>query len=124
MSEIQELRTIYFDSIKCCSCGVEFMMERYHRQQRKDDGGEFFCPNGHSQYFCDSLKTRLEKAELEASRLRSQVQLERDQKAATEQSLLRLKKRVARGVCPCCKRTVNQLAKHMESKHPDYPQPK
>ena len=32
----------------------------------------------------------------------------------------RLKRRVAAGTCPCCQRTVAQLARHMQTKHPDY----
>jgi hypothetical protein len=27
---------------------------------------------------------------------------------------------VAAGVCPCCKRTVKQLAAHMKEKHPEF----
>lgn len=32
----------------------------------------------------------------------------------------RLKKRAAVGVCPCCSRTVGQLARHMKTKHPEF----
>jgi hypothetical protein len=32
----------------------------------------------------------------------------------------RLRNRAKAGVCPCCKRTVSQLARHMASKHPDF----
>lgn len=28
--------------------------------------------------------------------------------------------RVGAGVCPCCKRTFQQLARHMKCKHPKY----
>jgi hypothetical protein len=27
---------------------------------------------------------------------------------------------VANGVCPCCNRTFQNLARHMAGKHPDY----
>lgn len=32
----------------------------------------------------------------------------------------RLKNRAAHGVCPCCNRTFQQLARHMSAKHPDF----
>ena len=32
----------------------------------------------------------------------------------------RLKKRAAAGTCPCCSRTVIQMARHMKTKHPDF----
>lgn len=32
----------------------------------------------------------------------------------------RLATRANHGVCPCCKRTFSQLARHMKTKHPDF----
>lgn len=32
-----------------------------------------------------------------------------------------LETRAANGVCPCCHRTFKQLARHMKTKHPDFP---
>ncbi len=32
----------------------------------------------------------------------------------------RTRKRVGSGVCPCCSRTFQQLARHMKAKHPAY----
>lgn len=29
--------------------------------------------------------------------------------------------RIGAGICPCCNRTFSQLARHMQSKHPDVP---
>jgi len=34
--------------------------------------------------------------------------------------LTRQRKRSVAGVCPCCNRTFQQLARHMKSKHPKY----
>jgi DNA repair exonuclease SbcCD ATPase subunit len=34
----------------------------------------------------------------------------------------KLRTRAAAGVCPCCGRTFKQLARHMQSKHPDWPE--
>lgn len=32
----------------------------------------------------------------------------------------RIKNRIARGVCPCCKRTFQNLAAHMQTQHPGF----
>lgn len=32
----------------------------------------------------------------------------------------KLKKRASAGICPCCNRTVSQMARHMKSKHPEF----
>lgn len=37
-----------------------------------------------------------------------------------ERKLATHKKRASAGVCPCCNRTVSQMARHMQAKHPDY----
>jgi hypothetical protein len=57
----------------------------------------------------DMLDTvRAEKSRIEYSR--------RAEKAAKT----RIKNRIAKGVCPCCNRTFQDLQRHMTTKHPDY----
>ena len=34
--------------------------------------------------------------------------------------LTRQRKRAAAGMCPCCRRTFENVARHMESQHPGY----
>jgi hypothetical protein len=48
----------------------------------------------------------------------------REQKLRTDERIAREKverklKRVHRGVCPCCKRTFQNIQRHMETKHPE-----
>jgi hypothetical protein len=40
--------------------------------------------------------------------------------AAQKGVTTRIKRRVANGVCPCCKRTFQDLARHMAGQHPRY----
>lgn len=105
----------------CISCGIKFYLPADYQRQRLSDGKGFHCPNGHTMYYGENDKVRLEKARADLARAQSQIHLERDQRLAAEAATVRLKKRVARGVCPCCKRTVSQLARHMADKHPAYP---
>lgn len=86
----------------------------------------FWCAYGHQQHFVegetDETKLRRERDNLKQQNARladeAQQALIRANKA--EGVTRRLKKRVAQGVCPCCHRTVAQMAAHMKTKHPDY----
>jgi hypothetical protein len=35
-------------------------------------------------------------------------------------ALIKQKKRVGNGACPCCKRTFSALARHIKTQHPDF----
>lgn len=43
--------------LTCCVCGTVFTMADSIYHQRKRDGKVFFCPNGHSQIFTNSLSS-------------------------------------------------------------------
>ena len=49
----------------CYKCGVSWMMPDYLLKKRREDGGEFFCPNGHGQMFtksqADILREQLDR---------------------------------------------------------------
>ena len=111
----------------CCACGVFFGLGSGFREQRLSDGTNFYCPNGHPQHYTENVKSLLEKAREEARQERIRRQATRDlldseqrSHAATRGHLTRQKKRAAAGVCPCCKRTFKELARHMKSQHPEY----
>jgi DNA repair exonuclease SbcCD ATPase subunit len=38
----------------------------------------------------------------------------------TQTRMRNLKARIKNGICPCCKRSFVQLARHMATKHPEY----
>lgn len=118
---ITEFVFLKFQQIICCTCSVRFYTPVELYERRKETGNTFWCPNGHEQHFTETTKKKLERAELELSQVKASRDRERDQRLAAEAATLRLKRRVSKGVCPCCKRTVSQLAKHMETKHPEFP---
>lgn len=91
----------------------------------------FYCPWGHAQYYLegDSEETilRLERDRLkqEAARLHEQIresrewaQREQRRAVALKGVATRLKNRAAKGVCPCCNRSFENLRRHMTTKHP------
>jgi len=108
----------------CCVCNKEFALDLDYIKNRKNGSG--WCP-----YCGTALKwggktkeqiarERAELAERRAAELTRQLESERRSKSAIRGQLTRVRRRVAHGVCPCCKRTVRQLAAHMKSKHPDF----
>lgn len=113
-----------------CRCAFGITRDHYDRAQASDSVN-FYCPNGHSQVFTRTREQKL-AAELEAEKRRrgwaeTSLTHTRDQLEATERSLrghkaakTRIKNRIAAGVCPCCNRTFQNLARHMAGQHPQY----
>lgn len=128
-----------FVTIACSECGILFGVDARVRQRWVDDGAlHFHCPNGHSQHYTESTVSKLRK-QLEQERKaledqKRQTQFAKDNATAeraarehTERQLrsrkginTRLRMRIKHGVCPCCHRTVSQLARHMKTKHPHF----
>lgn len=120
--------TIYsqlaFVTIECYRCGVIFaVLDDLHRNLREKKHS-FYCPNGHSQAYTESEADRLRKELADKERA---LAWEKERAASLDKQVTkekkanaRLKRRVSVGVCPCCQRTVSQLAKHIQTKHPDY----
>ena len=105
----------------CYKCGVLFAMPAQMQEVCRRDKASFFCPNGHGQiYDTNSLREQIARLEIEVTRAKGEAMRERQMRETAEFSKRRLEKRVKRGVCPCCHRTLKQLAAHMKTKHPDY----
>jgi hypothetical protein len=108
----------------CPICGIVFAVPAYFRATRQQDKKHFYCPNGHSQSYTESEADRL-RQQLEQQRKSTEWQKSRAQSlerslVAQKGQVTKLKNRIARGVCPCCKRSFSDLHRHMTSKHPDF----
>jgi hypothetical protein len=105
-----------FVTCECYQCGVLFAMTEEHQRYFLDQRAKanFYCPNGHSQCYTGLS----DKEKLDQEKARHQETLARLNVAEAERE--RLKQRIKRGVCPCCKRSFKALARHIETKHPDY----
>lgn len=110
----------------CGNCGVTHALPAIRYDTCRDEGGFWFCPNGHQRGFVDSASVRADKERerqrvvQENARLQDEV---REAQRATEKVEAKLHKhqrRVAAGVCPCCNRTFAKLAMHMKLKHPTF----
>jgi septal ring factor EnvC (AmiA/AmiB activator) len=110
----------------CCNCGIEFAMQDSLYEARKRDGKQFYCPNGHGQHYTESLQRKYERLKQENARLADEAReaLQAKQKAEgelkkSEREVKRINTRVQAGVCTCCNRTFQNLARHMKTKHPN-----
>ena len=115
------------EAVTCCKCGVEFASPVIIK--RRDDGDWFYCPNGHTQHFTKTTeaelreelqreKNRRESAERDAEWNLANAKNARIAATKAQNKLKKIETRVNAGVCPHCNRTFQQLARHMECKHP------
>jgi len=120
------------ETLTCYKCGIGFLVPTHWVSKRREDHESFWCPNGHSQHFpakseAELLREQLIRAQQRADQIDAYRRTETAEKehaqrrlAATQGVVTRVKRRVSNGVCPCCKRTFHDLARHMKGKHPDY----
>lgn len=120
-----------FNQVTCGVCHIAFAIPTSKYRKCSENGAEFWCPNGHNLVFTETEKQKLLKqleqekkrtkwAEESRDNYRADLQNEQRKRSALKGVLTKVKKRVGHGVCPCCQRTFQQLARHMNSKHPDY----
>ena len=126
MSNSLAIQTVlYYKTTVCITCGCHIALENEFYDRRLQDRRDFYCPNGHSQHFvaeteAERLKKQLAEREAQLTRERARTSELNTAITKAKRATARLKTRIQNGVCPCCHRTVKQLAAHMASKHPDY----
>lgn len=121
--------TVTMESQECCNCGVSFAFPKSWDDHFRKTHQTFYCPAGHGQnYTSETDEERLRKQLTARGAELDRVRADRDFKAReleqAAKKTARLKKRLAAGVCPCCKRTFQQLVRHMHAKHPNFSEAK
>lgn len=116
-------KTIEFADLTCGGCGIIFYVPQDWKDQKWEKKNDIWCPNGCARFTIpgkdtDAAKLESAKRELEWER-RKNEQLKNSERSLKGQ-IAKFKKRTGNGVCPCCKRTFKQLARHMKCKHPNY----
>jgi len=116
--------SVQMSDMECGECGIQFSVPETWRAEKQRTGASWYCPNGHSRVYRESDAEKARKA-LAEEKQRHATTLARlneaelaERKAQTE--MKRMKRRAAAGVCPCCNRTFQQLARHMKTKHPNH----
>lgn len=115
---------VILETVNCCACGTTFAMQQTLKKARMDNGGVFWCPNGHEQIYtkprCEKLKDELAEKQRELTAARCEALNEKQKREATEAEMTRHKKRMKNGVCPCCQRSFINLKRHIATKHPQF----
>jgi len=117
--------------IECFKCHVLFGMTEQQNQICLERGHEFYCSNGHRQFYMETEVQRLKKKlqttqnfANEQQRQKNTYRDQRDHQARRAVSLkgvvTRTKRRIAVGKCPCCHIEFKDLQKHMKKQHPGY----
>lgn len=135
------MTTTYYATLshcECYKCGIMFGIPAEYHQKLKDHGAAFFCPVGHQQHYMETEMTRLrqkvERAERAVGKAERATVRERAEHDQTREDLqhtearrrgekaakTRIKKRLAKGVCPCCNRYFENLRRHMDGQHPEF----
>ena len=122
---------VQLTTIDCGQCGATYAINERYRRQCEEEGKIWHCPYCQIGwgYFGSGENARLRRELEEKQRqltaekcevLRQKQNREVAEKAldTTLKSKARLKRRIQNGVCPCCNRTFQNLARHMQQKHP------
>lgn len=112
--------------VECASCHMDFGITPDYERELRRTGAGFHCPAGHPLHFpkgkSEEAKLREKLAAAEAQRTAAEDQLEAATVTAEglRRVLLRERARFANGVCPCCNRSFENVARHIAGQHPDY----
>lgn len=109
----------------CChkGCNLTFAFTRdFYDQVRNDPATWWYCPAGHSQHYTNEATDaqKLARAAARETALKDQLTAAVRDAEDTRVALLRDRQRFANGVCPCCNRSFENVARHMRGEHPDY----
>ena len=123
--------TVELTTILCGECGGTYAIMESVRANAQKHRQSWTCPYCEVSWGFEYLKQK-DRNEVERAKL-LQAQAEESARRAWNEAkhqanvarahkghLTRVKNRVSKGVCPCCKRTFENLARHIANKHPDY----
>lgn len=116
--------------VETCWCGMRHAipqtlrdhMNAQHEKGQKQIG--IYCPLGHSWIFSGKSEVEKVKERLEREQSRTAaLTAEKDQLEASRRALkgqvTKIKKRIGKGVCPCCNRHFVNVERHMATQHPE-----
>lgn len=110
--------------VEVCWCGMHHAIPKHLSTTARRNGHAVFCPLGHEWVVNESDLDRAKQrvtvltAELDQERARANAAIARENQLREEAT--RAKKRAAAGVCACCKRSFQNVNRHMRTQHPDF----
>ena len=117
-------------TVMTCWCGcVHAVTEELHSAWKYGSRDNLCCPLGHTYVPASRRENREKQLEARITSLNDRLDLARTQRDKAEKRasaykghITKIKKRIGTGVCPCCHRSFQNLARHMKHKHPKYGQ--
>jgi hypothetical protein len=122
--------------IQCGQCGGVYALAENYRREKQQQGGFWNCPycrcswgygEGENARLKKQLAQEKHNAEQTQARLRQEAEFAANRasiaerrRAAMKGQVTRIKNRVGKGVCPCCRRHFVNLQRHMQGQHPDW----
>lgn len=110
----------------CGVCGIAWSAPKEFMDECRKVGKvkTFYCPNGHPRVFSESEADKVRRELNRANQLLAQrddeILAERKRVKIEQKKVRKLTVRASAGVCPCCNRSVRQMALHMKNKHPSF----
>jgi len=118
MSIFSLATVLNIETTRCYNCGCVVAMEQSHYTECLKDHRDFWCPNGHRQYFpSETQADKYARLLKEEQRRHARTLARENEERAAKEKVERKLKRVKRGVCPECNRTFQNIARHMACKH-------
>ena len=120
---------VVLEQVTCRTCGMIYALsEGFIDGARSDPSVRWRCPSmtcssstwGFSDSKEDKLRRQLDSARRDAEQARAHRDRVGRKLAAQKGVTTKLKKRIAHGLCPCCRRTFENLQDHMAHLHPEY----
>ncbi len=130
---ITQIICVTLVQVDCISCKAIFGMTKTADDNYQNNHKSFNCPYCDNSMFYpgkSDIEREREKTQRALSQLEQQEALTKYQKKralsyqyqarAEKGAKTRLKNRVKNGICPCCNRTFQNLARHINGQHPEY----
>jgi hypothetical protein len=108
---------------------VDMQLRQFHDGQPQQP---IYCPLGHqwtragktdSQRLREDLAAKdrtIAAVRAQHDQTRAELRETENRRRAEKAAKTKLKRRVANGVCPCCKRHFDNLQRHIHSQHPEF----
>jgi len=132
-------QNVAYETVACGQCDIVFAVPRKVVERWRQTHEDWYCPNGHCRFFAgkseveklkeqlaekdrfiENGKKRLDWAEQRAAQERENTKRAQRSAASYKGKLKHVKNRVGNGMCPCCRRSFQNLQRHMTTQHPKY----
>ena len=120
----QRATRIYENTVvfgECYTCGLPVAMTKYQRREYDECGATMWCSQGHQTVRTEPELTKAKRQLKEAQDKTTKAETQRDDYMnlmdVEVKKRLKVERRIKAGVCPECRRTFQNVHRHMASQH-------